>query len=349
MLAYHLIRDAPLPFVYFRARGKNMSCGIYKITNLSNGKSYIGQSINIERRWEQEKEASYNPNEESYNYPLSCAFRKYGFQNFSFEILEECFREDLNQKEQFWIEYYNSYKEGYNQTPGGDSTLHMCKLTPEQAEEIIELLLLATTNNLEIYFTDIGKKYNISRDTIQGINCGRYWYNSKYKDLYPLYISPFAKSLPNKYCAKCGVKISNHSTYCKKCSPSIQSSCKLSATELQKILFQNNGNFTQTAKILGIMPNTLRRWCIAQNISSSSKDYKTPIEKKQSNLTIQIEQYDKNNNYIQSFDSMRAGARWICENGYSQSTPSGVSFKISEACNGKRKTAYGYIWRKSNL
>ena len=79
--------------------------------------------------------------------------------------------------------------------------------------------------------------------------------------------------------------------------------------------------------------------------SNSSLNTNNILEKNK----IAVAQYDLNGNYIQSFDSMRAGARWICENGYSQSTPSGVSFKISEACNGKRKTAYGYIWRKSNL
>lgn len=53
---------------------------VYKITNLVNEKCYIGSSINIEKRWVQEKNNAFNPNSKSYKYPLSCAFRKYGLE-----------------------------------------------------------------------------------------------------------------------------------------------------------------------------------------------------------------------------------------------------------------------------
>jgi hypothetical protein len=48
-----------------------MSCGIYKITNKLNNHSYIGQSINIENRWSDEKSRAFNPNSEEYNSTLS--------------------------------------------------------------------------------------------------------------------------------------------------------------------------------------------------------------------------------------------------------------------------------------
>ena len=324
-----------------------MTCGIYKITNLVNQKSYIGQSIHIEQRWEEEKEAAYNPKNKTYGYPLSCAFRKYGISNFSFQILEQCEREQLNKQEKYWIEYYNSYFEGYNQTLGGDSVIHMCKLTFEEAEEIIQYLLLASKNKQYIYFTELGKKYNISRDIIQGINCGRYWYNSKYAEKYPLYISPFtgkAQDFSN-YCIRCGKKITKGASYCKNCL----SIPLIGKEQILSLLIKNNGNFTQTASILHTKPQTLRAWCQKYDLSPYSKDYKEIKEKDTSHMPVQIDQYDKENNYIQSFSSIREGARWICENGQSSSTPSSVSTKISEVCNNKRKTAFGYIWRKSNL
>ena len=59
-----------------------MSTGIYKITNLLNGKCYIGQSINIQKRWTNHKTSYKNPNKDCYNYPLYKAFRKYGLENF---------------------------------------------------------------------------------------------------------------------------------------------------------------------------------------------------------------------------------------------------------------------------
>ena len=64
-------------------------CGIYKIANKINGKCYIGQSIDIKRRWRQHKEIYVNPTAEGYDYPLYKAIRFYGLENFSFEVLEE--------------------------------------------------------------------------------------------------------------------------------------------------------------------------------------------------------------------------------------------------------------------
>lgn len=89
-------------------------CGIYKITNKVNGKIYIGQSIDIYRRWVQEKEGLCNSH-------LLNAFKKYGTDNFIFEILEECCIEELDEKEIYYISFYNSANpsKGYNKTFGG--------------------------------------------------------------------------------------------------------------------------------------------------------------------------------------------------------------------------------------
>ncbi|MCC8068817.1 MAG: GIY-YIG nuclease family protein [Ruminococcus sp.] len=92
--------------------------GVYKITNLINNKSYIGSSNNIEYRWQQHIQNSTNENKQSYKYPLQCAFRKYGIDNFSFEILKNNFntRYEAEEYEQQMIDYYDSYNNGYNQT-----------------------------------------------------------------------------------------------------------------------------------------------------------------------------------------------------------------------------------------
>ena len=67
-----------------------MSTGIYKITNLINNNAYIGLSINIEKRWLAHKERSQDVFNKEYDKILYKAFRKYGIDNFKFEILEEC-------------------------------------------------------------------------------------------------------------------------------------------------------------------------------------------------------------------------------------------------------------------
>ena len=102
-------------------------CGIYKITNLVNGKVYIGQSVDIYKRWKSHKWSSYNKNCSDYDNILHRAFRKYGEDKFSFEIIEECSEEELNEKEIYYIKEYNSYVKnesanGYNLTIGGDGT-----------------------------------------------------------------------------------------------------------------------------------------------------------------------------------------------------------------------------------
>lgn len=105
-------------------------CGIYKIENLINGKVYIGKSINIQHRFRAHKNDSFNPKSKSYNSAIYRAIRKYGIENFSFEVIEECKEEFLNERETFWIDYYQSFGNGYNLTPGGDgfSTINKSKV-----------------------------------------------------------------------------------------------------------------------------------------------------------------------------------------------------------------------------
>lgn len=93
--------------------------GIYKITNKINNKSYIGQSVDIEHRLKEHRNP-YNWKREKSKL-LYKAFQKYGLENFTFEVIEECKENQLDIKEQYWIDYYNSYSNGYNMTTGGET------------------------------------------------------------------------------------------------------------------------------------------------------------------------------------------------------------------------------------
>lgn len=95
-----------------------MSIGIYKYQNKKNGKIYIGQSIDIKRRYQQHlTNAKLNPTSSD----IDNAINHEGIDNFSFEIIEECLVDELDDREIYWINFYNSYKNGYNRTPGGKS------------------------------------------------------------------------------------------------------------------------------------------------------------------------------------------------------------------------------------
>lgn len=94
--------------------------GIYKITNKINKKSYIGQSINIQKRVHQHFWKAKCKKDVSYNSALHNAIRKYGQINFQIEILQECSVENIDEKEKYYIKYYNTLvPNGYNILSGG--------------------------------------------------------------------------------------------------------------------------------------------------------------------------------------------------------------------------------------
>ena len=102
-------------------------CGIYKITNLINGKIYVGKSIDIQRRFRSHINESLDDNKPSYHHVIHRAMRKYGSDNFSFDILEECAEDKLNEREMYWISFFDCCvldgpDKGYNMTRGGDGS-----------------------------------------------------------------------------------------------------------------------------------------------------------------------------------------------------------------------------------
>ena len=89
---------------------------IYKITNDINKKIYIGKTINtIKLRWQQ-----HLSNINRYKTHLYLAMKKYGYNHFNIEVIEEVSNNLLNEREKYWIKYYDSYYNGYNSTLGGD-------------------------------------------------------------------------------------------------------------------------------------------------------------------------------------------------------------------------------------
>ena len=103
-------------------------CGIYKYENPINHMIYIGQAIDLEERHKKHFRNTFDQNHQEDIYK---AFREFGFENFSYEILEqfEEFDQDkLNKLESFYIDKYNSLKpNGYNMIPGGTNGAGLAK------------------------------------------------------------------------------------------------------------------------------------------------------------------------------------------------------------------------------
>ena len=99
---------------------------IYCYTNKQNGKKYVGQTNNIKRRYKQHKDDSFaNYSDARYNQAIHCAIRKYGLDNFDFEILEVLENktsEEVNERETYWIREKNSLApNGYNLKATGEA------------------------------------------------------------------------------------------------------------------------------------------------------------------------------------------------------------------------------------
>lgn len=96
---------------------------IYCITNLINGKRYIGKTTEtIEERWKEHCKDSQKDSENKR--PLYDAFNKYGIENFKIEQIEELDNSELNNREIYWIKELNTYgHNGYNATKGGDGKI----------------------------------------------------------------------------------------------------------------------------------------------------------------------------------------------------------------------------------
>lgn len=161
------------------------------------------------------------------------------------------------------------------------------------------------------------------------------------------------KELPKKYCIDCGKEITSAATRCSECariaSRSIERPTK---EELLYFLTEHKGNFTAAGRYYGTTDNNVRRWCKQYDLPFHTSDYKPKVEtalkeKTGEGLPKPIVRLDKNTlEELQRYESMYDAARWLQENGYTlDKSISGISSHIGQVCNGKRKTAYKYIWK----
>ena len=146
--------------------------GIYKITNKLNGKSYVGQSVDIVHRWYQHKTGG--------ELAIGKAIQKYGVDNFIFEIIEECNVNMLDEREKYWILKLNTLSpNGYNlklaeSTRGEDNGCAL--LTQKQVEKLREIYNSKKYNSTKEVYENEGfnniMEYSSFREVFTGLRWG---------------------------------------------------------------------------------------------------------------------------------------------------------------------------------
>lgn len=130
---------------------------------------YVGQTTNLKDRHKQHVQYDpFNINAKEYDYPLSRGIRKYGEDEYELIILEDNLSlQELNDKEKYWIQYYDTYFNGYNQTLGGKNPTKPI-FTEKEIDNVIEML-----RDESYSYKDIMAKTGISMTHIYNINTGK--------------------------------------------------------------------------------------------------------------------------------------------------------------------------------
>ena len=119
MLIWSTYFQKPMTNLCNNVIGTEIKSGIYKITNQKDNLCYIGQAVDLARRWKDHAKCGLGIDTPTSN-KLYQSMIEDGIWNFSFEVLEECPREQLNEKEKYYINLYDSKNYGYNVTKGNN-------------------------------------------------------------------------------------------------------------------------------------------------------------------------------------------------------------------------------------
>lgn len=316
--------------------------GIYKIENLINGKVYIGQSVHIERRWQEHCMDSAQS-------IISDAIKKYGVENFSFEVLKECPIEELDELEKAYIKEYDSLVPfGYNVDSGGSSN-HTSFAVYDSVEfqQIVDEI-----KNSKLTFEQIGEKHGLCRRTITRINKGQVHFNEN--EVYPLRVVPLppfneiqkerVSYAPKdiRPCKCCG-QLTTNKIYCsKECrikdtSP-IESLSKALTKEVLIKEIREHG-YSNTAANHGTCVKSIKKLCKQYGIPTYKKDFfawyeeqfpivKKDVRKKVAKLNTDSEEV------LTVYESISTAAK---ENGIGRTTLSNALNKKSPCICGGTK------------
>lgn len=117
-LIYDVFIKKPLGELLLRIVGENTYGGIYKITNSDTQRAYIGRSTDIKKRLTEHVKGAFNISTIA-DQEIHRVMGREGVDKFSFEVLEKVEKDKLNEREKYWIDFYQTQSYGYNQNKGG--------------------------------------------------------------------------------------------------------------------------------------------------------------------------------------------------------------------------------------
>lgn len=135
-----------------------MDCGIYIILNKSNGKVYVGQTVNLHRRWIQHKHKLRN--NYHFNFHLQNAWNRYGEKSFEYHPVEHCTKDKLGECEDWWIDYFDATnrKKGYNLRTGGNEHYDVSDETKHKIREANLGKVMSEETRQKLRKANLGKK-----------------------------------------------------------------------------------------------------------------------------------------------------------------------------------------------
>lgn len=294
--------------------------GIYIITNTVNNKSYVGQSVSLRSRI---KDHFRNMKNQKLDLPLYRATAKYGIHNFKIDILESFIPDNLTDEELIrkldeleikYIAEYNTYLDGYNCTKGGDYGVLGLKMTEAQRNKVS-----ANTKKL-VSSGVLGKRVFL-------YNCKERYYIYAWTIKDASNITKVSKGVISKLCNN-KLKISSNFIAAFS-SRELESKKNNYLEDIKKYYESNNrGKFTK---------GTGNKNWFKGMVSLNKGKKMSSVQKEKIRNTLSknyIYQYD-NNKLLNIFNTTEEAAR----------TVNGKACTIRCACNGKQKTAYGYIWK----
>jgi hypothetical protein len=319
---------------------KNTS-GIYLITNLINGKVYVGSSVDIRKRMNAHK--SHLNNNKHDNPYLQKSWNKYGSENFTFTVLEVFpDRQNLLNREQYWMDNYQSYNNeiGYNINPIAgspegrklsDEEREKRSLSSTQKRRILQLDSKGKLIKVWDSIADVSKQFNINRGTL----VSRIKNKTIFNNIYFIYEHEYSNNL-SLLSTEEKKRLTNN-------KPFLQFDLEGNLIKEWVSIAEMNREFTFSISTISVALKNKskfqKKYYLIPKDEFTNELLVSVIGKKQKkHKGKKVNQYSKNGEFIQTWDAIKHASDVLYIDKKS----------IDYCCKGMYKQAGGFIWSYAN-